>query len=127
MAAIIKVTGDFKKTKTFLNKLAARSYLKKLRVLAERGVVALSTATPIDTGKTASSWSYKIVEESGHVKIIWTNSNVTDDRTPVAVLIQTGHATRNGGYVVGRDYINPAIRPVFDQIAREAWLEVKYS
>lgn len=127
MAAIIKVTGDFKKTKSFLGKLAARSYLNKLRNLAERGVAALSAATPIDTGKTASSWSYDIIEESGHVKIVWTNNNLTDTRTPVAVLIQTGHATRNGGYVVGRDYINPAIRPIFDQIANEAWLEVKNS
>lgn len=127
MAAIIKVTGDFKKTKTFLGNLAARTYLNKLRNLAERGAAALSAATPIDTGKTAASWSYDIIEESGHVKIVWTNDNLADTRTPIAVLIQTGHATRNGGYVVGRDYINPAIRPIFDQIANEAWLEVKNS
>lgn len=127
MAAIIKVTGDFKKTKTFLGNLAARTYLNKLRNLAERGAAALSAATPIDTGETAASWSYDIIEESGHVKIVWTNDNLADTRTPIAVLIQTGHATRNGGYVVGRDYINPAIRPIFDQIANEAWLEVKNS
>lgn len=127
MAAIIKVTGDFKKTKTFLGNLAARTYLNKLRNLAERGAAALSAATPINTGETAASWGYDIIEESGHVKIVWTNDNLADTRTPIAVLIQTGHATRNGGYVVGRDYINPAIRPIFDQIANEAWLEVKNS
>ena len=124
MAVVVKVSGSFKNTYKFLDRLAARDYLKNLHNLGLRGVAALAAATPVDTGMTAMSWDYDIIEEDGRIKIVWTNENVDDTGTPIAILIQYGHGTRNGGYVVGRDYINPAIRPVFDQIAEEAWLEV---
>ena len=84
---------------------------------------ALARATPKDTGKTADSWDYEITEQKGRLKITWTNSNLNDG-VSIAVLLQYGHATRNGGWVEGIDYINPAIRPIFDKIAKEAWKEV---
>lgn len=87
------------------------------------GVNALASATPVDTGITASSWDYKIVEEDGRVKIVWTNSNVVKGQQ-IAILLQYGHGTRNGGYVVGRDYINPALQPIFDDLANKAWKDV---
>lgn len=125
MAVVVKVSGSFKNTNKFLERLTARDYLKNLNHLGLRGVAALSAATPVDTGQTAISWDYEIIEEDDRVKIVWTNSNLGEDgTTPVVILLQYGHGTRNGGYVVGRDFINPAIRPVFDEIAQEAWLEV---
>lgn len=125
MAVVVKVSGSFKNTNKFLERLTAREYLKNLHNLGLRGVAALSAATPVDTGVTATSWDYDIIEEDGRVKIVWTNNHLgEDERTPVVILLQYGHGTRNGGYVVGRDFINPAIRPVFDEIANEAWLEV---
>lgn len=84
---------------------------------------ALAAATPLDTGETASSWGYRIRRKKDSVTIEWTNSNVVDG-VPIAVILQYGHGTRNGGYVQGRDYINPAIRSVFDQLANDAWKEV---
>ena len=87
------------------------------------GVNALASATPVDSGITASSWDYKIVEEDGQVKIVWTNSNVVKGQQ-IAILLQYGHGTRNGGYVVGRDYINPALQPIFDDLANTAWKDV---
>jgi len=87
------------------------------------GVDALRDATPKDTGKTADSWGYEIIVNNGSASIVWTNSN-QNHGVYIAVLIQYGHATRGGGYVQGRDYINPAMRPVFDKIANDAWLEV---
>jgi hypothetical protein len=87
------------------------------------GVNALAAATPVKTGITASSWGYKIVTEEGSTRIVWTNSNVVKGQQ-VAILLQYGHGTRNGGYVVGRDYINPALQPIFDDIAKNAWKEV---
>lgn len=87
------------------------------------GVNALAAATPVKTGNTASSWDYKIVEENGKIKIVWTNSNVVKGQQ-IAILLQYGHVTGNGGYVVGRDYINPALQPIFDDIAKQAWKEV---
>jgi hypothetical protein len=87
------------------------------------GVNALAAATPVDTGITASSWDYTIVEEDGKTSIIWTNSNVVKGQN-IAVILNYGHGTRNGGYVVGRNYIEPALAPVFDEIAAKAWQEV---
>ena len=91
------------------------------------GVEALREATPKDTGKTADSWIYEIEEESnGNLKIVWSNTNVVDDWAPIAILLQYGHATRNGGYVQGRDYINPAIESIFKNMADEVWKEVSH-
>lgn len=122
----IKVKGDYKKTRSFLDKMRRKDFLKNLDKYGQMGVEALAAATPVDTGKTASSWSYYIKEydDSGSILINWTNTNVVNGWANIAVLLQLGHGTRNGGYVKGRDYINPAMRPVFDKIAREAWMEV---
>lgn len=122
----IKVKGDYKKTRSFLDKMRRKDFLKNLDKYGQMGVEALAAATPVDTGKTASSWSYYIKEydDSGSIIINWTNSNVVNGWANIAVLLQYGHGTRNGGYVKGRDYINPAMRPVFDKIAQDAWMEV---
>lgn len=90
---------------------------------AQAGVLALQSATPVESGETAYSWDYKITQKGSTFKITWTNSHVVDG-IPIAILIQYGHATRNGGYVEGKDYINPALKPIFDKIAEEAWKEV---
>ena len=118
--------GDYKKTFRFLSNLQNRSFLKKLDYYGQKGVEALSAATPKDSGKTSESWGYQIVEERGRCSIIWTNSNINDG-VPIAVILQYGHGTNHGGYVKGMDYINPAMRPIFDEIADGAWREVKNS
>ena len=125
MPKIITVTqkGDFKKTDRLFHNIIGRYYMHKLRVYGERGVKALERATPIDSGETASSWSYEISEGNGGLSIYWKNSNVNDG-VNIAIILQYGHGTRNGGYVEGIDYINPAIRPIFAQMAEEAWKEV---
>lgn len=114
--------GNFDKTSKFLKK-NRKWTLPDLSVFGEEGVVALSAATPVDTGKTAGSWYYRIVQTEGQVSIQWLNSNVVDG-VPIAVILQYGHGTGTGGYVQGRDYINPVMRPIFDKIAERAWKEV---
>lgn len=122
----IKVKGDFKKTHSFLKKLSQKDFLKSLDKYGQMGVEALAAATPVDSGLTASSWIYDIksYEDSGTTVITWSNTNLAKGWAPIAILLQYGHATRNGGFVKGRDYINPAIQPVFDKIANDAWMEV---
>ena len=115
--------GNFQKTDKFLKKMKTGDYFRSLEKFAQEGVNALASATPIDSGKTAASWDYTISRSKGSVSITWTNSNINDG-VNIAVIIQYGHGTRNGGYVQGRDYINPAIRPVFDKIAENVWKEV---
>lgn len=119
--------GDFSKTEKFLNKMKTDWLMHKLEKYGEEGVKALSEATPKDTGKTAASWSYEISNKKGKYQISWNNSNCTGGEgkgIPIVVLLQYGHGTRQGGYVQGIDFINPAIRPIFDKIAQDAWLEV---
>lgn len=123
----IKVTqrGDFSKTKSALARMQTRAYLKNLEKYGAQGVAALKAATPHDDGDTANGWYYEIVDKPGYFAIHWLNSNVVQPgNIPVAVLIQYGHATRTGGYVEGVDYINPTLKPIFDQIAADAWREV---
>ena len=120
----IKSKGDLSKTYNFLKRASRRDFLSKLDQYGKEGVSALSAATPVDTGKTAASWSYEINQTPTAVTITWKNSNVVNG-VPIALILQYGHATRNGGYVQGRDYINPAIRPIFDKILDSAWKEVK--
>lgn len=120
----ITCKGDFRKTETFLNKLRRQDFLSRLDEFGKKGVDALASATPTDTGATAMSWSYEIHRSTEGVSIVWTNSNMADG-VPIAVLLQYGHGTGTGGYVEGRDYINPAIRPVFDEIANQAMEEVR--
>lgn len=120
---IVKQKGDFSKTEKFLNSISKKLYYRNLQKYAEQGVAALASATPIDSGTTANSWGYEIRQTKNSVSIYWTNSNVNKG-VPIAVIIQYGHGTRNGGYVQGRDYINPAMRPIFDKIAESVWKEV---
>lgn len=118
----IKVKGSTKRTEAFLRKSKKLNF-SNLDQYGVMGVNALASATPMDTGVTASSWDYKIIKEDGKVRIVWTNSNVVKGQQ-IALLLQYGHATGNGGYVVGRDYINPALQPIFDDMANNAWKEV---
>ena len=115
--------GDFSKLTRFLEKAKEAVKLGDLDKYGREGVAALSSATPIDSGKTAESWYYEIKNQNGSVSINFLNSNVNKG-VPIAVMLQYGHGTRNGGWVQGRDYINPAIRPIFDKIAESAWREV---
>lgn len=120
----IKSKGDLSKTYNFLKRAQARGFLSKLKKYGEEGVAALSAATPVDTGKTAASWTYVISDTKDGVTITWKNTNIVNG-IPIAIILQYGHGTRNGGYVQGRDYINPAIQPIFDKILDSAWKEVK--
>ena len=115
--------GDFTRTFKFLNKMQNFKIDSILEKYAQQGVSALASATPIDSGATANSWSYEIVHSGKGATIYWTNTN-SNQGVVIAVILQYGHGTGTGGYVQGRDYINPAMRPVFDQIADAAWREV---
>ena len=119
----IKHSGSFKNTETLFSKAKTVDYLRILDKYAREGVDALSSATPIDSGLTASSWDYEIEIKGKNFSITWTNSN-TKDGVPVAILLQYGHGTRNGGFVQGQDFINPAIKPIFDKISNTIWKEV---
>lgn len=123
---MISVTtkGDFKKFNKFVKHMSRRDYLKIVEKYARLGVEALSEATPIDTGETASKWNYEIYTTKRSTKIIWTNDNVTRDGTPIPILLQFGHATKDGGFVEGIDFINPAMAPVFDKLLEQVWKEV---
>ena len=116
--------GDFSKLTRYLEKVKSVVKLSDLDKYGKEGVAALASATPVDTGLTASSWSYEIKHQNGRVSITFKNSNIQNG-VPIAIILQYGHGTRNGGWVQGRDYINPAIQPIFDQIANDAWEEVK--
>lgn len=115
--------GSFNKTFSFF-KRNRKIRLPNLQKYGEMGVEALRKATPKDSGKTADSWYYEIVEENGRISIQWNNSNVVNDWCNIAIILQYGHGTGTGGWVEGRDYINPALRPIFDKIAKGAWGEV---
>lgn len=112
--------GDLKRTEKFLQSAMKGDFYRKIEPLAKRGVAALAAATPKDSGATASAWDYKVTRKGGGVTIEWVNRNQNGDFN-VAVALQLGHGTGTGGYVRGQDYINPAIRPVFDQIADGVW------
>lgn len=115
--------GDFSKLTRYLEKVKSVVKLSDLDKYGKEGVAALASATPVDTGLTASSWSYEIKQKNGSISISFKNSNIQNG-VPIAIILQYGHGTRNGGWVQGRDYINPAIQPIFDRIANEAWREV---
>ena len=115
--------GDFSNLSRFLEKAKESVKIGMLDKYGRAGVEALASATPKDTGLTAASWKYEIKRQNGSVSIEFYNTNVQKGR-PIAIIMQYGHATGNGGWVEGRDYINPAIQPLFDKIAKEAWEEV---
>ena len=118
-----KHKGDFSKFTRYLERVKEALNLGILDKYGREGVEALASATPVKSGLTASSWYYKIEYKNGSVQISFYNSNIQNG-VPIAVILQYGHGTRNGGWVEGRDYINPAIRPVFDRIVDSAWKEV---
>ena len=115
--------GDFSKTIKFLNKVKNVKINNILSKYGKIGVTALSQATPKDSGVTSRSWNYKIEVNNGNASIVWYNTNVVKG-VNIAVILQYGHGTRNGGWVEGRDYINPAMKPIFDKIANQVWKEV---
>lgn len=115
--------GDFKRTGNFLERLLKRDIYKALDKYGREGVAALSSATPTESGLAASSWDYEVEVSGKTASITWTNHNIENGFT-VAVMLQYGYATGTGGYVQGRDYINPALKPIFDRIAEDVWKEV---
>jgi len=118
--------GSFGKTKGFLDRIHNRHLFRDLDQYGRMGVSALRAATPVDTGLTAESWEYRIVRTGRWPGIEWYNTNMVNG-TPVAILIQYSHGTGTGGFIQGRDYINPAMRPIFNQIANEMWEKVRNS
>lgn len=120
----LQSTGDFKNTSKFLNgilKVVNKNILDKY---GQRGVEALSASTPVDTGLASKSWYYKTFMDKEQSKIVWYNSDIEDNNS-VVILLQYGHATKNGGFVQGIDFINPAIKPIFEQIKNDIWKEIK--
>lgn len=120
----LESSGSFMNTESFLSRCVSGDYLDQIPAIAEEGVQRLRTATPKDSGITASSWSYEIVDEGGKYTLWFTNSHVEGGFFNVAVGLQYGHGTGNGGWVGGIDYINPALQPIFDKIADQVWKEV---
>lgn len=118
-------TSGSNKTEKSLSKMTRRRLIKDLDRYGEIGVSLLSSATPVESSLTASAWKYRIKEERNGPRVEWYNTNAGDDGvTSIAILLQYGHATRNGGYVAGRDYINPVIQPMFDKLVNEMWKRV---
>lgn len=115
--------GSFRNTENFLNRMKDGQIFSALNKYGQEGVNALRDATPIDTSETANSWYYEVIRKSGQYSIVFRNRHI-EDGVPIAVIIQYGHGTRTGGYVQGRDYINPVIRPLFDRIADDIWKAV---
>jgi hypothetical protein len=117
------VTGSTDKTSAFLEKMQTMNRFEGLDRLGQRGVEALRAATPVESGLTAASWKYEVEIKKDAARIMWINTN-TVNGTNIAVILQYGHGTGTGGYIAGRDYIMPAIRPIFDEIANEIWKKV---
>lgn len=115
--------GNFDNLTNYLEKIKNKFDISKLDKYGKQGVQALSAATPVRTGLTASSWGYKILNENSRISIVFTNSHI-EKGTPIAIILQYGHATRNGGWVEGIDYINPTIKPLFEKMTNEMWKEV---
>ena len=116
--------GDFKRTEKFLDKMKSGEIYRQIDKFARDGDDALSSATPRDSGETANLWRHTVIKSRSGVTITWFNGNVVDG-VPIAVILQYGHGTGTGGYVQGVDYINPAIKPIFDRIAENVWKAVK--
>ena len=115
-------TGNFNRTEKFLKR--SNNIKLELDAYGRKGVAALAAATPVNSGETANSWYYEITKQNGKYTIAFKNSNINKG-VPIAIILQYGHGTNNGGWVEGRDYINPAIQPIFDEMAEAAWKEVK--
>jgi len=124
MSLEVSATGDFAKSLAYLEKLSRVDFFSALESAGQQGVNALRAATPVDSSQTANSWAYEVKKSSSGASITWTNSHI-EDGVPIAVILQYGHGTGTGGYVAGRDYINPALRSIFDKIADDVWKVVK--
>ena len=122
----VRQKGNFNKTTRYLTKARGAAKAIDWDAFGREGVAALASATPVDSGETANSWYYEVKRTRGRVELAFLNSNIQNG-IPIAIIIQYGHGTRNGGYVRGRDYINPAIQPIFDKIAEKARREVTKS
>lgn len=118
-----KQKGDFSKITNYFQRVKTVVHKSDLDKFGKAGVDALSSATPVDSGRTADSWYYKVYNSNGTARIVFYNSNIQNG-VPIAIILQYGHGTGTGGWVEGRDYINPAIQPIFDKIAEDAWREV---
>lgn len=123
MSIKIQTSGSFNHSLAFLQRVKTREYLRALGPkFGPMGVAALAQATPVESGETANAWYFEIVDRPGYYAIHWLNSNIQEPGIiPIAALIQYGHVTGNGAYIEGRDYINPAMKPIFDQIATDMW------
>lgn len=119
----LSASGNFRKTTAYLNGLKQNRILTILNQYGPRGVEALKAATPIESGETAAGWYYTIGQQNGQYYLDFHNSHVEDGQI-IAILIQYGHGTRTGGYVIGRDFINPVVQPLFDEIAKTVFEEV---
>ena len=115
--------GDFSKLSRYFERVKEAAKIGVLDKYGQEGVAALASATPVDSGQTANSWYYEIKRQNGSVSIVFNNSHINKG-VQIAIILQYGHGTGTGGWVQGRDYINPAIRPIFDRIAEDAWKEV---
>ena len=118
--------GDFSRSIKWLTKLQRAEFYNRVNAIAAQGTSALASATPVDSSKTAQSWSHEVKITRTSCRVEWYNSNVNQG-VPIAIILQYGHGTGTGGYVAGRDYINPAIRPIFEKIAEDVWKEVTRS
>lgn len=118
----VRVKGDFGNTEKFLGKLENKVSIDLFEKYGREGVAALKSATPVDSGLTAESWYYTVERQNGSISLNFHNSNINNG-VPIAIILQYGHATRNGGWVEGIDYINPALEPIFEKLANDAWLE----
>lgn len=117
-------SGSFKNTEAFLKEVQKQNFMALLDHYGKDGIIALSMNTPRDTGETSLAWGYSVIMDKGEARLQFTNANVNKG-VPIAIILQYGHGTGTGGYVEGRDYINPAIQPVFDRIVDSIWMEVK--
>lgn len=117
------ISGDFKNTIDFLDRLKRNDHLKIINQLAKKGTLALMSNTPKRSGKTASAWTYEVIQNGDGISIHWKNTNVVNG-VPIAIILQYGHGTGTGGYVSGYDYINPALKPIFDEISDKVWKAV---
>lgn len=121
----LRCRGSYDKTEKFLKESKDTNELRQImEKYGREGVAALSANTPIDTGETATSWSFEVIQDKGSISLVFSNNSTTKTGIPIAILLQYGHGNGRGGYVRGRDFINPAVQPIFDRLADEAWREV---
>lgn len=118
-----KHKGNFKNTDKFFSDIYSIDYKNMLSIYGREGAQALESATPVSTGETARAWKYDIIKNKNGYQIVWSNTNMVDG-IPVVILIQYGHGTKNGGYVEGIDFVNPALAPIFKKMADRIWKEV---